>query len=93
MTISPVIVAVIVAIVTGGAVSALTQLIKKALKLSGIAALVLTALVCTGCTAFYFLVLAPPFILWTFVIYDAAVFGEASGLYHLAGLLKTTPAA
>lgn len=89
MSLNPAIVAAIMAVVTGGVASILTQLIKKALKLGGIGALVLTAVVCTGCTAFYFLVLAPPFALLTFIIYDVVVFGEATGLYHLSGLIKT----
>jgi hypothetical protein len=88
MTINPLTVNAIMALVTGGIASLITQVIKKALKLEGVGAFILTAVICTACTAFYFLVLMPPFVIFTALLYDAVVFGEASGLYHIATLFQ-----
>lgn len=82
VVIDPLVVTAIVSLVGGGIASLITQIIKNALKISGVAAVVLTAVVCLGCTAVYFLIIAPPFILGSFIVYSVVVFGEATGYYH-----------
>ena len=85
ITVDPVVVASILALVTGGVASLIVQIIKNALKISGFGAIILTAVVCLGCTAVYFLLIAPPFVLGAFLLYSIVVFGEATGYYHFLG--------
>ena len=80
--VDPLVVAAIMAIFTGGIVSLIAQLIKNALHLEGAGAVILTGLLSAACTAVYFLIIAPPLILGTFVVYTIVVFGEATGYYH-----------
>jgi hypothetical protein len=81
--VDPLVVMAIMALVTGGVASLVTQLLKNALKLSGTGACVLTGVVAVACTAVYFLLIVPPFVLGTFVIYAVVVFGEATGYFHI----------
>ena len=83
MSFDPLVVQAIMALVTGGIASFITQLIKKALHLTGPGAVVLTAVVCLVCTGGYFILIAPPFVFLNFIIYAVVVFGEATGYYHL----------
>lgn len=83
--VDPAVVAAILAIVGGGIASLITQLIKNALHLDGWKAVVLTGVACLACTAIYFLIIAPPFVLGSFLIYAVVVFGEATGYYHFLG--------
>jgi hypothetical protein len=83
--VDPLVVAEIMALVTGGVASLVTQLIKTWLKLSGTAARILTGAVAVGCTAAYFGLIAPPFVLGTFLIYAVVVFGEATAFFHIFG--------
>lgn len=82
------IVIAIMALVSGGIASLITQLVKKALKLEGVGAGILTAVACIACTGIYFLIIAPmhPFQLLPFALYAFVVFGEATGYYHFGKL-------
>jgi hypothetical protein len=84
VVVNPVTLAAIVSLVGGGIVSLLTQLIKNTLHLAGVGAVILTAVICLICTGGYFLIVAPPFIFGTFLVYSIAVFGIATGYYHFA---------
>jgi len=88
MTVDVLAVQGIMALVSGGIASLVTQLLKGKVQFfaSGIGAVVLTALVCLASTAIYFQWVAPlavPFTLVNFAIYSVVVFGEATGFYHL----------
>ena len=87
IVVDPLVVAAVMAIFSGGIASLVTQIIKNALKLVGVGAVILTGVSCAACTAVYFLIINPPFLLGPFVVYALVVFGEATGYYHL-GLTK-----
>jgi hypothetical protein len=88
MTVDPLAIQGIMALVSGGVASLITQLLKGKIQFfaSGVGAVVLTALACLACTAIYFQWVAPAavsFTLVNFAIYSVVVFGEATGFYHL----------
>jgi hypothetical protein len=83
MTIDQNTLAAILALLGGGLVTALTQALKKWLKIEGgWKAMALAALLSIGGTA-YVLVSAGTFTVFTLLIYGAVVFGTTTGLYHL----------
>jgi hypothetical protein len=86
--VDPNIVTAILALVSGGIASLITQIVKKALKLKGVGAGILTAVACIACTGIYFLIIAPmhPFQVLPFALYVFVVFGEATGYYHFGKL-------
>ena len=90
MTINSQVVLAIMALVSGGIASLVTQLIKSkvAFLAGGVGAVILTAVVCVACTGIYFLWIAPPFVLVNFIFYAIVVFGEATGFYHFATINK-----
>jgi len=88
VTIDPVVVAAILAIVGGGLVTTITNLIKSALKVSGTLAVIINGLVAIATTAIYFLFISPPFSWVKFALYAVVVFGEATGYYHIYAKTK-----
>jgi len=86
--VDPNIVTAILALASGGIASLITQIIKKALKLEGVGAAILTAFVCIACTGIYFLLIAPmhPFQVLPFALYVFVVFGEVTDYYHFGKL-------
>lgn len=84
MTIDQNTVAAILALLGGGLVTALTQALKKWLKIDGgWKAMALAAILSIGGTA-YVLVSAGAFTVFTLLIYSAVVFGTTTGLYRLS---------
>ena len=85
VTVDPLVFAAIMSLAGGGVASLVTQLLKNLLKIDGFWAIVLTGLVAVACVAVYFFIIAPPFVLATFIVYAVVVFGEATGWYHFFG--------
>lgn len=75
----------IMALLSGGLVTFLTQVLKSKLKSSGVIAFAITLVMCAGTTAVYFLVINPmsPWNWVIYVTYVATVLGESTGYYHL----------
>ena len=67
--------------VGGLTVIGVTEIIKGFLKLKGVAAIILSLVVSAGFTAYYFLAIAPPFVLLTFAGYTLLVFATANGVF------------
>jgi len=85
MTIDQNTVAAILALLGGGLVTALTQALKKWLKIEGgWKAMVLAAVLSIGGTA-YVLVSAGAFTVLSLLVYGAVVFGTTTGMYRLTG--------
>ena len=59
-----------------------TELVKKILKASGVGAVLISLVISAGFTAYYFIAVAPPFVLLTFVGYTLLVFALANGLFQ-----------
>jgi len=87
--IDPVVVAAILAIVGGGLVTTITNLLKSALKASGTFAVIINGLVAVVTTGVYFLFISPPFSWPKFALYAVVVFGEATGYYHIYAKSKS----
>ena len=84
-------VALILTLLGGGIVTALTQALKKWFKIEGgWQAMVLAAVLSIGGTA-YVLVSASSFTVAALMIYSVVVFGESTGIYHLTGKKPPTP--
>ena len=81
MTLDPGIVMAILAIFGIGVIG-VVETLKRILKLTGVGALALTALVSLTATAVY-LAQTHAFAIPALLLYGAVVFGEASGLYHV----------
>jgi hypothetical protein len=84
----------ILAILSGGIVAFLTQVIKKKIfkdKIKGVVSVLFTIVMTGAVTAVYFLFIHPmsPWSWATFGLYVAAVFGESTGYYHLGKLVTT----
>ena len=84
MIIDPAIVTAIMALFGIGVIG-IVQTLKKLLKLDGVGAIILTAVVSFAATGAY-LVQAHIFTVIALVVYGAIVFGEASGLYKVFNL-------
>ena len=66
----------------GLTVLGVTEIVKRFLKLSGAGAVILSFVVSAGFTAYYFLAVAPPFVLLTFAGYTLLVFATANGVFQ-----------
>ncbi len=83
MTIDQNVLSAILAVISGGVVTAIVQAVKKWLKIEGgWQAMLLAAVLSLGATA-YILVTLHVFTVAALVLYGLIVFGEATGLYHL----------
>lgn len=84
MTIDQSVLSAILAVIGGGVVTAVVQAVKKWLKIEGgWQAMLLAAVLSLGATA-YILVTLHVFTVAALVLYGLIVFGESTGLYHLA---------
>jgi hypothetical protein len=81
MTLDPGIVAAILTIFSIGVVG-IIETLKRILKLTGLGAIILTAVVSFAATAVY-LAQTHAFAIPALILYGTVVFGEASGLYHV----------
>ena len=82
VTIDPIVVAAILALLGSGIVTALVQAIKTWLKIQGGWAMVLAAVLSIGASA-YVLIQQNIFTMIGLVIYSAVVFGSSTGLFKL----------
>ncbi len=82
-SIEPTTMEAILVLVGGGLVTAITGLLKSAFKLTGTGAVILTGVVAVIATAAYFLFINPPFDVLKFALYGVAIFGEATGYFHI----------
>lgn len=83
MTIDQNVLSAILAVISGGVVTAIVQAVKKWLKIEGgWQAMLLAAVLSLGATA-YILVTLHVFTVAALVLYGLIVFGESTGLYHL----------
>lgn len=84
MTIDQSVLSAILAVIGGGVVTAIVQAVKKWLKIEGgWQAMLLAAVLSLGATA-YILLTLHVFTVAALALYGLIVFGEATGLYHLA---------
>jgi len=67
--------------VGGLTVVGVTQIVKDFLKLKGAGAVLLSLVVSAGFTAYYFIAIAPPFVLLQFAGYTLLVFATANGIF------------
>jgi len=74
---------IVVAILAALPVAGAFQLLKATLKTSGAADYLIGVLVSFGCTAIYYLFIAPPILLVNVLIYGALVSGEVLGIFKL----------
>ena len=77
----------------GLTVIGVTEIVKGFLKLKGAAAMILSLLVSAGFTAYYFLAIAPPFVLLTWGGYTLLVFATANGVFKALHTPTTPPTA
>lgn len=82
-SIEPTTMEAILVLIAGGVVTTVTGLLKSLLKLTGNAAVILTGVVAVLATAAYFLLINPPFDVLKFALYGVAIFGEATGYFHI----------
>jgi len=83
MTVDQNVLSAILAVISGGVVTAIVQAVKKWLKIEGgWQAMLLAAVLSLGATA-YILVTLHVFTVAALVLYGLIVFGESTGLYHL----------
>ncbi len=85
----------IVAIVGGGIVSVIVQIVKKKIAFfaEGVGAFIFSVIMSLGVTAIWFGILHPmsPWIWPKFIVYGVCVIGEATGTFHLIKKITNTP--
>ena len=90
MTIDQNVLSAILAVISGGVVTAIVQAVKKWLKIEGgWQAMLLAAVLSLGATA-YILLTLHVFTVAALILYGLIVFGESTGLYHLTVPKKPT---
>ena len=65
----------------GLTVVGVTEIIKNFFKAKGVGAVILSLVVSAGFTAYYFIAVAPPFVLLSFAGYTLLVFATANGIF------------
>lgn len=65
----------------GLTVVGVTEIIKDLLKATGFGAVLISLVVSAGFTAYYFMAVAPPFVLLSFAGYTLLVFATANGIF------------
>jgi hypothetical protein len=66
----------------GLTVLGVTQVVKSFLKATGVGAVLISFVISAGFTGYYFLVVAPPFVILPFAGYTLLVFATANGIFQ-----------